>query len=113
MLALCGAMVLFNVDRHINGVPFLQCHCLLVGFTWLALRYTVYCVMTPIRIRIREIRKSLGLSQAELSKRTGIRQATISAIENGHTAGIDFDTLEALADVFEVDPAVLIKRVRE
>ena len=45
-----------------------------------------------------------------MSRRTGIRQATISAIENGQTKGIDFDTLEALADVFEVDPAILIKR---
>jgi transcriptional regulator with XRE-family HTH domain len=67
--------------------------------------------MTPIHIRIEEFRLALGLSQAEVSRRTGIRPATISAIENGQTTGIDFDTLEALADVLEVDPAMLIKRV--
>ena len=68
--------------------------------------------MTPIHIRIKEFRQALGLSQAEVSRRTGIRQATISAIENGQTKGVDFETLEALADVFEVDPALLIKRVK-
>ncbi len=68
--------------------------------------------MTPIHIRIREVRQALGWSQVEVSRRTGIRQATISAIENGQTKGIDFDTLEALADVFEVDPAILIRRER-
>jgi transcriptional regulator with XRE-family HTH domain len=66
--------------------------------------------MMPISIRIKDLRRALGWSQAEVSRRTGIRQATISAIENGQTKGIDFDTLEALADVFEVDPALLIKR---
>ena len=32
-----------------------------------------------------DYRKSLGLSQAELAKRAGLRQATLSAIENGQT----------------------------
>ena len=68
--------------------------------------------MAAIRIRIKELRVARGWSQAELAKRTGIRRATISAIENGQTTGIDFATLEALGDVFGVDPAVLLKRDR-
>ena len=68
--------------------------------------------MTPISIRLKELRKARGWSQVELAERAGIRQGTISAIEKGETKGIDFATLEALADVFEVDPAVLLKRVK-
>jgi uncharacterized protein len=34
--------------------------------------------------RIREIRMKLGLSQAELARRTHIASPNLSAIENGH-----------------------------
>ena len=49
-------------------------------------------------------------NQAELAKKAGLRRATISDIENGKTNGIDFDTLEKLADALEVETTDLIVR---
>lgn len=64
--------------------------------------------MSPISIRIQELREARGWSQSELARRTGIRQASISAIENGQTSGIDFAVLEGLADALGVDAGFLI-----
>ena len=64
--------------------------------------------MTPIRLRVREIREAQGLSQAALAEKAGIRAATLSAIETGQTKGIDFDTLERLAKALNVPAQVLI-----
>jgi transcriptional regulator with XRE-family HTH domain len=67
--------------------------------------------VTPIRLKIEELRRARGWSQAELARRAGLRAATVSAIENGQTRGIDFDTLEKLAQALDVDPAYLVTRV--
>ncbi len=64
--------------------------------------------MTPIRLRVREIREAQGLSQAALAEKAGIRPATLSAIETGQTKGIDFDTLERLARALNIPAQVLI-----
>jgi transcriptional regulator with XRE-family HTH domain len=64
--------------------------------------------MTPIVLRVRELREAKGWSQRELARRAEVQQPTLSAIENGRTKGIDFETLEKLARVFEVDPGYLI-----
>jgi len=66
--------------------------------------------MTPIRLRVRELRLAKEWSQDELAKRAGIRRATLSAIENDQTTGIDFETLERLAKALEVDPGYLIQK---
>jgi transcriptional regulator with XRE-family HTH domain len=68
--------------------------------------------VSPITIRIRELREARGWTQIELAKRAAVRQATISAIEAGQTSGIDFDVLERLADALAVDPGFLIARPR-
>ena len=49
---------------------------------------------TPSQIGnlIRRIRKNRGMSQSDLGARTGLRQSTISLIEQGHTA-TKLDTL--------------------
>ncbi len=67
--------------------------------------------MTPISIRVRELREQRGWSQAELCRRSGVRQATLSAIENEQTKGVDFETLEKLAEALEVHAAVLIEQL--
>ncbi len=36
-----------------------------------------------MRVRLREVRERLFVTQAELSERTGIAEATLSRIENG------------------------------
>lgn len=66
--------------------------------------------MTPITLRVRELREARGWSQAELARQAGIRPSTLSAIENGQTNGVDFKTLEKLAGALEVDPGYLIVR---
>ncbi len=64
--------------------------------------------MTPLRLRVKELRKRLGWTQDLLAEKTGVRRATISAIETGESKGIDFDTLERLARALEVDAGYLI-----
>jgi len=65
--------------------------------------------MTPIRLRVRELREAKGWSQAELARRAGIRRATLSAIEAEETSGVDFDVLERLAGALGVNAAVLVE----
>jgi DNA-binding Xre family transcriptional regulator len=69
--------------------------------------------MTPIGLRVRELREQRGWSQAELCRQSGVRQATLSAIENNRTKGVDFETLEKLAVALEVHPAALIEKKDE
>jgi transcriptional regulator with XRE-family HTH domain len=64
--------------------------------------------MKSVRLRVREIREAKGLTQRELARRSGIMQASLSAIETGRTKGIDFVTLARLADTLGIDPALLI-----
>jgi transcriptional regulator with XRE-family HTH domain len=69
--------------------------------------------MTPVVLRVRELREARGWSQRELARRAGVRQATLSAIENAQTTGIDFETLERLAKALDVDPAFLIAKQKK
>jgi len=64
--------------------------------------------MTPIRLRVRELRDARGWSQAKLAEIAGVRPATISEIESGASTAVHFATLERVADALGVDAAVLI-----
>ena len=64
--------------------------------------------MTPISLRIRELRKAKGWSQAELAQRADVTQATVSRIEGGKVASLDLEVFEKLAKALDVHPAVLI-----
>jgi transcriptional regulator with XRE-family HTH domain len=65
--------------------------------------------MSPLRLRVRELREAKGLTQADLAVRAKLRRATLSAIENDQTSGIDFDVLERLAKALDCeDPGLLI-----
>lgn len=66
--------------------------------------------MTPLRVRLRELREEHELSQQALGDRAGVRQATISELESGKAKRIDFATLEKLADALGVEPGALIER---
>lgn len=68
--------------------------------------------MTPIVLRVRELREAKGWSQQRLSQKAGIRRATLSAIENNQTTGVDFETLEKLAEALGCDPGYLIVKKR-
>ncbi len=63
----------------------------------------------PVRLRLKEVRESRGLTQAELAKRSGVGRPSISNIENHKTSGVDFDVLARLAQALNVNAAVLIQ----
>lgn len=64
--------------------------------------------MTPVHLRVRELREAKGMSQVELAKTAGIRQATLSAIENNQTSGVEFAVLDRIATALGVDAAMLV-----
>jgi putative transcriptional regulator len=68
--------------------------------------------MSNVGLRIRELREARGWTQGELAARAAIRRATLSAMENGRTKGVDFATLDRVARVLEVEPGFLVVRRR-
>lgn len=54
--------------------------------------------------RIRERRIALKMTQDDLSIKSGISRATISALENDETADVKVSTLKALADALKCKP---------
>lgn len=68
--------------------------------------------MTNIGKTIRIMRMSRGMSQAELAERIGKKRSAVGNYENG-TREPDLDTIEALADVFNVAMADLLGDEKE
>lgn len=64
--------------------------------------------MTPVRLRVRELRTAKGWTQEQLADKSGVNQGTISKIETGKTGGIEFDNLERLANALGVNAAFLV-----
>jgi HTH-type transcriptional regulator/antitoxin HipB len=64
--------------------------------------------MTPVTLRLRELREARGWSQSELARASGVGQSAISRLEAGERSSISFADLERLADALDVDAAVLI-----
>ena len=64
--------------------------------------------MTPIVLRIKELRTVQGLTQKQLAERAKIRQATVSKLESGRVKLIDLEVLEKLAKALDCDPGYLI-----
>ncbi len=64
--------------------------------------------MSPIRIRLRDLRLARGLTQVQLAGLCGMPQSTISRIESGSTTGVDFETLDRVAAALGVHPSELI-----
>lgn len=67
--------------------------------------------MSPIRLRVKELRTVRGWSQEELSRLANVRQATISDMENGKAKSVDLSLLERLAQAFGVDAGYLFVTV--
>lgn len=64
--------------------------------------------MTPIVLRIKQLRKAQDLTQGELAERAGIRRATVNRLENARVKSIDLEVLEKLAKALGCDPGYLI-----
>ena len=68
--------------------------------------------MTPIALRLKELREVNGWSQAELARRSGVNQSAISRLESGDTQSVSFENLERLARAVGCDPGYLIVRTK-
>ena len=64
-------------------------------------------VVTNFQDMLIYFRKRAGLSQAELAEKIGVGRSTIGMYENGNRQP-DFETLEALADFFNVNMSTLL-----
>lgn len=62
---------------------------------------------------LRELRESKGLTQVELAAAAGCEQTTISQLELGKVGDPRYSTVEALAGVLDVTPAVVAAAIRE
>jgi transcriptional regulator with XRE-family HTH domain len=61
-----------------------------------------------LEINLRKYRERKGLSQTELGRLAGVRQATISSLENGKGRRVDLDILDRIAKVLGVKATALL-----
>ena len=60
--------------------------------------------------RIKRQRRSMGLSKAELARRSGLPRATITHIEQRRSNGLSTITLVKIADVLKISTDFLLGR---
>lgn len=63
--------------------------------------------MIPLHFRLKESRKSRGLTQVEVCKILFVDQNSLSLFENGHRLP-RVDMIEKLANLYDVNPAWLV-----
>ena len=61
------------------------------------------------KYKIKERREKLGMTQAELVKKSGICRATISMLENGYDVDLKVSTLRSLASALKCSVNVLFE----
>ena len=69
--------------------------------------------MSPLALRIKELRAARGWSQRELSRRAEVRQATVSHLESRNVKTVDLSILERIAKALGCDPGYLIVKKRK
>jgi len=65
--------------------------------------------MSPVILRVREVRKRKPLTQTQLAAKAGVRQATISLFESGKTKRVNLDVLAKIAHALGVPVQRLLK----
>jgi transcriptional regulator with XRE-family HTH domain len=68
--------------------------------------------MSPIALRIRELREAQGISQRELADRARVHQPNLSRLEAGIATRVDLATLERIANALGVDASLLVRHER-
>ena len=58
-----------------------------------------------VKNRLKQFREEHGMSQVELSEKTGLSRTTISKIENNEEVNVNTQTIAKIADVFGVSPS--------
>lgn len=66
--------------------------------------------MTPIHVRLRELREAKGWTQQQLADRAEVRQATISELESGVKKRLGLDVLDRLCVALGCEPGELLER---
>lgn len=64
-----------------------------------------------IRIRLKAVSADKGIKQKELVEKTGIRQPTLSAMNNNSSKHIPLDVLSKLCEVLDCQPGDLLEYV--
>lgn len=59
--------------------------------------------MRKISIRLNEVMQERGLTQTQLSKMSGVRQAAISEMSRNLREQVNIKTLEKIAEALEID----------
>lgn len=67
-------------------------------------------MMTPIVVRLRELREERGLTQQALGDLAGVRQAAISELESGKRQRVDLSVLDRLCKALGVEVAEMLER---
>lgn len=63
---------------------------------------------STIGSRIHDLRKLARMSQEELGRRVGVQRAAINKYEKGSVTNIPIQTIERIANTFDVSPTYLI-----
>ena len=69
--------------------------------------------MSPLALRIKELRDVKGWSQAELARQSGVHQPTISRLEANQSDSVSLSNLERLAKALGCEPGYLIVKKRK
>ena len=70
----------------------------------------VRCYYMPVRFRLAAILKSLGISQRELARTSGVSLTIISRMVHNHARQVSLATLDKVAKALGVEPGELIVR---
>jgi len=68
--------------------------------------------MTPVRLRLAELRKAKGLTIDRLAALAKVDRSTVIRLEQQRTKRVDFAVLDKLSAALDVDPGFLIVRTR-
>lgn len=67
----------------------------------------------PVQFRLLAILQRRGMSQGELSRRSGVSMSTVNRLATDSTKRVDLATLDKLSAVLGCEPGDLLERVKQ
>jgi transcriptional regulator with XRE-family HTH domain len=74
--------------------------------------YSDMPTVTPIKLRVKELREAKGWTQERLANEADVSRITVIRIESDDNKRIDYEVLEKLANALGVDAGLLIRHDR-